>query len=305
MTRRTGPIGTWLLAAASAAAVITHSAAMAQNAPQVVGIAASVIKDVKLSNAANPRARPVAARQRVAMADLVQTGKASQLQILLLDRSTFSVGANAAVRIDRFVYDPARSRSMGATVVRGAFRFMSGRSGTQNSATIDTPVATIGIRGTRLDGVVGDAARKIAREELRAARDARSDPKTATLVVLRGPGPQTDPRVQVGAASVTSGGVTVELTGPMQALFVPAAGAAPIGPFNISPGGLAQINDLVHPATAVSGGSGGLLGGLLVALPIVAGVVLSGSGGNGGNDRPGRDTQQSGTSPNSPNGAPR
>lgn len=280
----------WIGGATCVALILASSTSIAQTAPQAVGIAASVVKEVKISNA-RTRARQVAVRQRVALADLVQTGKASQLQILLLDRSTFAIGASASVRIDRFVYDPANGRSMGASVVRGAFRFMSGQSNRQNNASIDTPVATVGIRGTMLDGVVGEAASSIARTELPAARNVKTDAKTATLVVLRGPGPQTDPRLQVGAASVTAAGVTVELTGPTQAVFVPRAGAAPIGPFSISPGGIAKINDLVHPA-AVPPSGGGLLGGLLVALPIVAGAALSSGGGgdsNGGRGNPQRD----------------
>jgi len=295
MTGRQQKVRAKSLACVTAALMLAQGVVMAQTTPQAVGVASSVVKDVKVSNARAPRPRQVAVRQRMALADYVQTGKASQMQILLLDRSTFSIGANAALRIDRFVYDPARGRSAGAAVVRGAFRFMSGQSNRQNSATVDTPVASIGIRGTMLDGVVGKAAQDIAREEIRAARKAKTDKKTATLVVLRGPGPGTDPREQVGAASVSAGGVTVELTGPTQAVFVPRAGAAPIGPFAISASGIARLNDLIQPALVEKSG-GGLLGGLLIIAPIVAGAAL-----NGGGD----DNRTGGSNPNSqPTGSP-
>jgi hypothetical protein len=279
MIKRRSLTQTWL-GAVAAGLVLAGGGAWAQDAPQTVGIASSVVKDVKVSNARTPKPRKVALRQRMALADYVQTGRASQLQILLLDRTTFSVGSNAALRIDRFVYDPDGGRSTAATVAKGAFRFMSGRSDRRNRATIGTPAATIGIRGTMLDGVVGRDASDIARDEIREARDVRTDPDTATLVVLRGPGPGADPREATGSASVEAGGVTAELAGPTQAAFVPRAGAPPIGPFNLSANGIARLNDLIHPATVVPSG-GGLLGGLLKVLPVVTGALINSGGGGG------------------------
>ncbi|MDL2352456.1 MAG: FecR family protein [Pseudomonadota bacterium] len=278
-----------LLALAAATSILGARWAQAQSSPAQVGIAAAVVGEVKLSNAQTPKAKAVALRQRIALADLIQTGKNGRLQVLLLDHSTFTIGANAVLRIDRFVYDPARGRTSGATVVRGAFRFMSGQSNRGNSAAISSPVATIGIRGTIVEGTVGEGARDIAKRESKPVRDADADKKNATLVVLRGPGPHTDPGAEVGSASVTSGGVTVELTEPMQAAFVPRAGAAPIGPFRISPQGLTALHDQVFPQPDSGGGLGrSLLGGVLGALP---GIINGGGGGStpsSPNDPPGR-----------------
>jgi hypothetical protein len=263
----------WMVAAS---ALASSGYVAAQSGAAAIGVTASVVKDVKLSNAGLPKPRPVVLRQRVALADLIQTGKGSQLQVLLLDRSTFSIGANAILRIDRFVYDPARGRSSGASVTRGAFRFMSGQSNRANNTTVSSPVATIGIRGTVLEGVVGEGAIAIARGEIREVKQAKADNRTATLVVLRGPGQRTEAGTDVGAASVSSGGVTVELTEPMQAAFVPREGAAPIGPFRISPTGLVMLEDQIFPVR-VSGA--GFLGGLLKVLPAV--LPAFGGSGNG------------------------
>jgi hypothetical protein len=278
-----------VFALAGAFALTGGGNAAAQSA--AIGVASSVVKEVKLSNAQMPKGKQVAVKQRIALGDLIQTGKASQLQVLLLDRSSFSIGANAALRIDRFVYDPARGRSSGASVTKGAFRFMSGQRSAANSATVTTPVATIGIRGTILDGAVGEGAREIAKGELKAVKDAKADKKTATLIVLRGPGGRTDAGADIGAAPVTSGGVTVELNGPMQAAYVPKAGAAPIL-FRISSAGLAKLQDQVFPRQAAGGGAAtaALVGGLLGVLP---GVI----GGSGDNDNGGRQPRQ----PQSPN----
>ncbi len=266
------------LAFAAAAMLASGGYAVAQSA--AIGVAASVVKEVKLSNAQAVKGKQVVVKQRIALGDLIQTGKASQLQVLLLDRSSFSIGANAALRIDRFVYDPARGRSTGASVTKGAFRFMSGQRSAANNASVTTPVATIGIRGTILDGAVGEAAREIAKGEIKAVKDAKADKQTATLIVLRGPGSRADPGAEAGAASVTSGGVTIELTGPMQAAFVPKAGAAPIA-FRISAAGLAKLQDQVFPQQAAGGGAGktaALIGGLL---GVGLGVIGDGDGNNG------------------------
>lgn len=255
-----------VFALAGAVALAAGGYAAAQSA--AVGVAAVVVKDVKISSPQVPKAKPVVVKQRIALGDLIQTGKGSQLQLLLLDRSSFSIGANASLRIDRFVYDPARGRNSGATVSKGAFRFMSGQPNKGNRGSISSPVATIGIRGTIIDGVVGDGALDIVKGESKELKNTKADKQTATLIVLRGPGRKTEPGAEIGAASVTSGGVTVELTDPMQAAYVPRAGAAPIL-FRLSIAGLGRLQDQIFPQQA-KGGSGfskALIGGALGILP--------------------------------------
>lgn len=271
----------------AAIAALSLAGALHADPPAAIGVAAALRGEVKLSNA-QTKPKAVTLRQRIALADLIQTGKNSQLQVLLLDRSTFQIGPNASLRIDRFVYDPARGRTSGASVARGAFRFMSGQPNRGNSTTISSPVATIGIRGTIIEGVVGEGARDLAKREAKPVRDADADKKSATLVVLRGPGPNTDPGAEVGSASVTSGGVTVELTEPMQAAFVPRAGAAPIGPFRISPTGLAGLHQQMAPEQGGGGLGKALLGGALGILPAVIGGGGSGPQPSTPNDPAGR-----------------
>jgi hypothetical protein len=222
--------------------------AMAAGAPQIVGITSVVLNDVRISSASAPQPRRAALRERVALADQVQTGPRSQLQLMLLDKSVFSVGANARLTIDRYVYDPNLGRSFSATVAKGAFRFMSGQPDRRGSSSINTPVAAIGIRGTIVDGVIGKDAIEIAKHERGIPDTIKGDAETASLIVLRGPGPQTQGNVLPGAISVSAGGKTVELGRPMLATYVPARGAAPVEPFVISLAGLARITALTFPA---------------------------------------------------------
>jgi hypothetical protein len=219
-------------------------------APQVVGINAAVLNDVRVRSAGTPQPRPAVVRQRVALADQIQTGQRSQLQVLLLDKSVFTVGANAQLMIDRFVYDPASGKSFAASVAKGAFRFMSGRSDRGGNASVNTPVATIGIRGTIFDGVVGPDAIAIASGERGIDRSIRGDPATASLIILRGPGKRTQGKALAGAITVTAAGQTVSLDQPLLAAYVPARGVAPIGPFTISLSGLARVQALIFPSLA-------------------------------------------------------
>jgi hypothetical protein len=219
-------------------------------APQVVGINAAVLNDVRIRSAGTPQPRPAVVRQRVALADQIQTGQRSQLQVLLLDKSVFTVGANAQLAIDRFVYDPASGKSFAASVAKGAFRFMSGRPDRGGGSSVSTPVATIGIRGTIFDGVVGPDAIAIASGERGIDRSIKGDPATASLIILRGPGRRTQGKALAGAITVTAAGQTVSLDQPLLAAYVPARGVAPIGPFTISLSGLARVQALIFPSMA-------------------------------------------------------
>ncbi|MEM8726528.1 MAG: FecR domain-containing protein, partial [Pseudomonadota bacterium] len=134
----------------------------ASAAPEI-GTSAGVRGEVFVTTSGAQRKAQV--REAIRLQDEVLTKEDSALQILLLDRSTFTVGQNCRLTIDRFVYDPSTdSGQVSARVARGAFRFMSGRIGQQNptNASVATPSATIGIRGTFFEGVVGEDAVALA-----------------------------------------------------------------------------------------------------------------------------------------------
>ena len=237
MTRKTLSM---LAAAASLAIVSTAHAA------STVGINAAIRNKVVMRAATDPAPRPAILKARVSLGDQVQTANASMLQILLLDRSNFTVGSNARVTIDRFVYDPQRSASaVGASVAKGAFRFISGKSvrNMPGKTTITTPVASIGVRGTIFEGAVGPDAVRIAAKE-GAAAGGKVDPETATLIVLRGPG--ATPTEPGGAIDITAFGETIALDRPGMALFIPGPNQKPIGPFNLSDAGLLALHDLLR-----------------------------------------------------------
>src|SRR3569833_4573823 len=133
-----------------------------------------------------PQAHVAVVRERVGRGDEVTTGGRSSLQGLLRVKTTFTVGAGARGTIDRFVYDPIRgTRSMAASVAKGAFRFMSGKPDRAGTTSINTPIASIGVRGTIVEGVVGSAAAAIAAGEDAVGPRERIAPAPASQVLLR------------------------------------------------------------------------------------------------------------------------
>ena len=203
-------------------------------AAPVVGTSAAVRGKVFVSTSGAERKAQV--KDSIKLQDKVRTRNDSALQILLLDESTFTVGQNCEMVIDRFVYDPSTSvGQVSASIAKGAFRFMSGRIGKQNptNANLSTPSATIGIRGTFLDGVVGEDAIILA--DLAGLDTSNADPEKASIVVLRGPGRGGTSLDNPGRITVSTGGGTATISQPNYAIFTPAPGLPPIGPFLITP----------------------------------------------------------------------
>ena len=234
-----------LFTAAGLAALIVA----APLAAQAVGVTAVVRNNVQVTTVARPVLHKASVRETIAIDNDIVTGGQSMTQLLLLDKTSFTVGANSRIRIDRFVYDPrARQSAVSATVAKGAFRFMSGSAlnkGKERSA-INTPVASIGIRGTIVEGVVGAEAIRIARAEAGIPRSITADPETATLIVLRGPGRNAQGTVR-GAIDITVGNLMIAVEDAGMAVFIPGAGQQPIGPFLLSHRGTVMLHGQLGP----------------------------------------------------------
>ena len=82
--------------------------------------------------------------------DVVQTGPDSKLGVSFLDDSLFSMSANGRMVLNELVYDPAKAQdsSMVINLVQGSFVFVTGAIAPTGNMKIETPVATMGIRGT-------------------------------------------------------------------------------------------------------------------------------------------------------------
>ena len=96
----------------------------------------------------------------VHMRDELRTGADARLQIIFRDDTMFTLGEQASVVIDRYVFDP--DQGIGETVLqatKGAFRFATGRIKelSDRKIAVSTPVADIGVRGTEFWGGPLDA----------------------------------------------------------------------------------------------------------------------------------------------------
>ena len=205
---------------------------LASAAPQV-GTSAAVRGDVYVTTSGAERKAKV--KGVIRLQDQVLTRDDSALQILLLDRSTFTVGQNCTMVIDKFVYDPTTTAGeVSASVAKGAFRFMSGRIGKNNptNAKVSTPSATIGIRGTFFEGVVGEDA--IALAQLAGLSGAGADPNSASIIILRGPGANRNTLDTPGLITVSTGGGETLLNQPNTFVFTPGPGQPPIGPLPLN-----------------------------------------------------------------------
>jgi hypothetical protein len=81
--------------------------------------------------------------------DVVQTGADGQLGINFTDGSSFNLSSSARMALNEFVYDPnGKSNSTLFNLTKGTFTFVAGNVAKTGEMKIDTPVATLGIRGT-------------------------------------------------------------------------------------------------------------------------------------------------------------
>ena len=94
---------------------------------------------------------PIQYRDSVFALDTVKTGARGATALEFLDQTTVEVGAGAELRLDNFVYDPATTVGAGQiSFAVGAFRYVGGKMTTEQNIQLQTPTATMVIRGTEL-----------------------------------------------------------------------------------------------------------------------------------------------------------
>jgi len=84
----------------------------------------------------------------------IVTGDNARMQVLLLDETVFTVGANSDMVLDEFVYDTDSSAGkVSVKVSKGIFRFVTGKVAPKDPEhlKVTLPVGAIGIRGTDVE----------------------------------------------------------------------------------------------------------------------------------------------------------
>ncbi len=81
--------------------------------------------------------------------DVVQTGADGRLGINFTDGSSFNLSSNASMALSEFVYETnGTSNSTLFNLAKGTFTFVAGNIAKTGDMKVDTPIATMGIRGT-------------------------------------------------------------------------------------------------------------------------------------------------------------
>ena len=81
--------------------------------------------------------------------DVVQSGSNSTLGITFIDGTVFGLSSNARMVLNEMVYDPNGSNNSSLiSLVAGTISFVAGETAKHGDMKVDTPVATMGIRGT-------------------------------------------------------------------------------------------------------------------------------------------------------------
>jgi hypothetical protein len=162
----------------------------AQNAqpvhgPNPIGQIKSLVGNVSVIRADGTR-QTLNNGDRVYEGDKIETAKNAKVGIVFADGSTFCVAEDASFTIDTLVYDPkAGSGKSVIDIATGVFSYVSGEIAKTNesAATITTPVATIGIRGTT---IVGKAGPEGSQNTITLLRDSDGSLGEVAIVTLGG-----------------------------------------------------------------------------------------------------------------------
>jgi hypothetical protein len=95
---------------------------------------------------------PVAAGAKLLVEDILHTGLDGSIGIILRDNSTLSIGPGSRLVLRKFLFSPSEGKfGLLVRITRGTMAYISGLIGklSPESVRFETPVATIGIRGTR------------------------------------------------------------------------------------------------------------------------------------------------------------
>lgn len=121
---------------------------------QPIGSALVVVNLV--TAAFNRDTRTLQQGDRVHQDELIEVGLDATSELKLDDETKLALGPGARLMLDKFVYDPARTKgSIVLDLVKGSFRFVTGVA-EKPTYVIKTPSAAITVRGTIFDVYVED-----------------------------------------------------------------------------------------------------------------------------------------------------
>lgn len=150
----------WMTSLFLLAAVFSPLAANAADAAPSAGTVAKMTGDnVAEAQQADGKSRKLAVGDAVYSGESIKTDKSTSVHIQFADESKFALGPNTEFVIDKFKYTKgAEDDAFHSRIVKGVFRFVSGLIAHTKGRDMQVKarVATIGIRGTQVEGEVSD-----------------------------------------------------------------------------------------------------------------------------------------------------
>lgn len=95
---------------------------------------------------------PVTQGMHLEIGDLLKTGADGRLAFIMRDGTRVSLGPDSELTVDQFAYDPSHSKfALLLNLGRGMLAYVSGKIATfsPEAVRVQTPVASIGVRGTK------------------------------------------------------------------------------------------------------------------------------------------------------------
>ncbi|MCZ6839378.1 MAG: FecR domain-containing protein [Alphaproteobacteria bacterium] len=136
-----------------AASLIVYSAVVAA-AGNNIGVTAALTN--KVTGTLEGDLRKLGIGSSIFQNETIDTWKESTTQLLFLDETTLTMGPDSSMVLDKFVFDPdSNAGEFVLSTTKGAFRFITG-SVDPSSYTIETPIATMGVRGTIIEWRVNE-----------------------------------------------------------------------------------------------------------------------------------------------------
>lgn len=133
-------------------AMVLCSATPGLSAPAVGSVdKVQATVDAQRAEGTTTRLKPASS---VNFKDRLVSGPAARMEATLKDGTKLTLGENATLKIDEFVYNPGQEGNRLALDVNGAFLFVGGKieGPTGGNVAINTPVGTLGVRGTTVWG---------------------------------------------------------------------------------------------------------------------------------------------------------
>lgn len=134
--------------------LLTSASSLAAAPQQSIGSAVVVVNLV--TAAFNRDTRTLQQGDPVHQDEFIEVGNDASSEFKLDDDTKLALGPGSHLKLDKFVYDPAKSNgSIVLDLVKGTFRFMTGVA-EKPTYVIKTPAAAITVRGTIFDVYVQD-----------------------------------------------------------------------------------------------------------------------------------------------------